>query len=57
MQKEKLEQRIKVYLNKGQHRKLNKARLIKENDKSVWARLKDGNIIKRNKKRDLRRIK
>ena len=52
---QKLEERIKVYINKGSKRKLVKALLIKENNKTFWVRLKDGNKIKRNKRRDLRR--
>jgi len=46
-------QKIKVYINKNGRRQLTKAILIKENKKTVIVKLKGGNIIKRNKVKDL----
>jgi len=51
--KSKLEH-IKIYINRKGKRKLTKALIVKENAKTVWVVLKDGNIIKRHKKRDIK---
>ena len=54
MDKTKLE-RVKVYINEKGKRVLKKALLLKENPKTILVILSNGNIIKRNKERDLKR--
>ena len=53
MDKTQLEH-IKIYMNYKGRRVLTKALLLRENKKSIWIILRDGNIVKRNKKRDLK---
>ena len=40
---------VKVKLHEG----IVSMRLVKENDKTIWVELKDGNIIKRHKQKHL----
>jgi len=44
---------IKVFINVGSGRRPVTVNLVKSNTRSVWVRLRDGNVIKRNKKRDI----
>jgi len=42
---------MKVYINNKGKRQLVEVEVIKENAKTVWVKLRDGNVIKRHKER------
>jgi len=44
---------MKVYLGRGESRRIVEATLISESSAKVWVRLEDGHIIARRKSRDI----